>query len=214
MRLTVLLFSFLFCLSAIAQEEFSGEVTYEISYEDLDDQIKAMESMLPKSMTVEMRDGMSKTIQPNAMGGETIVIVNNENGETLTLLNIMGNKMAIKSNANDKEDEEGNVEVEYTEETKEIAGYECKKAIATTEDGTEVIIYYTNELPSASVSDNAYNIDGFPMMIELSQEMFTMITTVTKVEEKKMKKIIMEIPEGYTEKTPEELKQLMQGGGM
>ena len=146
MRITVLLISFLFCLTAIAQDEFSGEVTYEISYEDLDDQIKAMESMLPKSMTVEMRDGMSKTIQPNAMGGETIVIVNNENGETLTLLNIMGNKMAIKSNANDKEDEEGNVEVEYTEETKEIAGYECKKAIATTEDGTEVIIYYTNEL--------------------------------------------------------------------
>lgn len=214
MRITVLLISFLFCLTAIAQDEFSGEVTYEISYEDLDDQIKAMESMLPKSMTVEMRDGMSKTIQPNAMGGETIVIVNNENGETLTLLNIMGNKMAIKSNANDKEDEEGNVEVEYTEETKEIAGYECKKAIATTEDGTEVIIYYTNELPSSSVSDNAYNIDGFPMMIEMSQEMFTMITTVTKVEEKKMKKIVMEIPEGYTEKTPEELKQLMQGGGM
>ncbi|MEQ8908846.1 MAG: DUF4412 domain-containing protein [Vicingaceae bacterium] len=214
MRTLTLTFALLFSVITFAQKDFEGVIQYEISYDDMNDQMKAMESMLPSEMTVEVKDGMAKTTQPNPMGSETIVISNNETGETMTLMDMMGNKIALKTTAEDveKQQEEVDVEIEYTDETQEIAGYECKKAIVTGEDGSEAIVYYTEELPGAKVG-NVNQVKGFPMKMEISQEMFTMITTVTKVEKKKVKKIKMEVPSDYSLKTQEELQQIMQGGG-
>lgn len=214
MKKISLLLALIFSIGLFAQDDFSGIISYEISYEDMNDQMKQMESMLPKSMTVEIKDGMSKTIQPNAMGGETIVISDNNSGESLTLMNMMGNKIALKTEKEDLEDaqEENDIEIEYLDETMEIAGYECKKALITANDGSEVVVYYTNELPSANVSSNIKQIDGFPMQMEISQEMFTMITKVTEVNETKVKKIKMEVPSDYDLKTKEELQKMMGGG--
>jgi GLPGLI family protein len=215
MRILTLAVAMLATTLTFAQKDFEGTIQYEIEYEDLNDQMKQMEAMLPKEMTVQIKDGYSKTTQPNAMGGETVVISEIQSGESITLMDMMGNKVALRTKAEDlkEKQEEADVEIEYLDETKEIAGYDCKKAIITAGDGSEIVVFYTEELPSANVGNQAQQIDGFPMQMEISQEMFTMISSVSSVEKGKVKKIKMEVPEGFKEMTQEELQNMMQGGG-
>jgi GLPGLI family protein len=130
----------------------------------------------------------------------------------------MGQKLAIKSSKEDSEQEQKEAEeqsnIEYIKgETKEILGYKCKKAIIKTEDGGEAVIYYTEDLPNVDVSDQAQGIKGFPMEMMVVTDMMTTITRVNSIEEGKVEKIKMVVPEGYDLKTKEEFKQMF-GGGM
>ena len=192
-------------------QDFSGTITYEMVYENLSPQIKPMAGMLPKSSITEVRDGLSKTSTPNPMGGEVTVIVNSETGDILTLMNVMGQKYATKASSNDVKDED-KPEIEYSEDTKEILGYACKKAVATDKNGNEVEVYYTKDI-DVKVSSSVDGIDGFPMQVIVVNDMFTMTQTVTQIDEGKVKKIKMEVPSDYEVKTLEEL-QKMQAGGM
>jgi GLPGLI family protein len=179
-------------------------------YENLSPQMKPMAGMLPKLATVEIKGELSKTTTPNPMGGEYNVIINSTTGKTLTLMNLMGQKYATEMNPEDIK-EEDKPEIEYTEETKEIMGYTCKKAIATDKDNNEIEVFYTEEI-DAKVSSSVDGIKGFPMQVVISQDMFTMTQTVTKIDEGRVKKIKMEVPSDFELKTLEELQKMGAGG--
>ena len=197
-----------------AQNDFQGEIVYEYSYEDVAAQIKPQIAMAPTSSTIEIRDGISKTTTPNAMGGETIILYEKSSGDIITLLNMMGMKYGIKSNAKEAEaemKEEDKPEITYVEGEKEILGYKCKKAISE-QNGNEVEIFYTEELKDLSELNSTENsVKGFPLEIKLMSDNFTRIQKVKSIEEKKVKKIKMQIPGDYEETTMEELQQKMGG---
>lgn len=200
-------------------QDFKGTIEYEIEYQDLVEEMKAHEAMLPKWMKIEIDGKQSRLTQPGAMGGEpTLVLTDKKSGESIILMDIMGQKLAIKSaiEENEKEDEEIEemTDIEYMDnETKEIEGYTCKKAVINTADGGEATIYYTEDLPNIDVSDQAKGIKGFPMEMTVVTDMFTTITRVKSIDEGKVEKIKMVVPEGYELKTKEEFKQMF-GGGM
>jgi GLPGLI family protein len=210
MKKLTTLFALCFSLLLSAQD-FEGVIEYEITYEELDDQMKPYEAMMPKSSTVEIKGDMARVITPNpATGGSNTVITNSKTQEAITLMDIMGNKVALKSDAEAKD--EDNPEVEYEEETKEIQGYTCKKATVEA-DGTEMTIYYTEELPSINL-DNTGSIKGFPMELTMENSMMTMVQKVKSMERKEVKEIKMEVPKDYKLVTKEELKEMFGGGGM
>lgn len=194
-----------------AQDDFEGTIINKIEYEDLAEEMAAMKSMLPAESVTEIKEGMAKTVTNSPMSNTT-VISDTESGAILMLQSTMGNNIAIRMNQEEiaKEQESKNVEVEYTEESKEILGYQCKKAIVTT-DGIDTEIYYTKELPSFSTNGQPNGIDGFPMQTIVSNDYFTMTSTVSEIRKEKVKKIKMEVPSDYKEMTMEELKK-MQGG--
>lgn len=194
-----------------AQKTFEGEITFKIEYEDLSEQMAPYKSMLPKGSVVFVKETISKVVTPNGMGGETVVISNSETGDILTLMNQMGNKIAMKTNSKEAIDE-ADFKVDYIDESKEILGYKCKKAVVTSPDGNEVEMFYTEELENIKLNANTAKVKGFPMQIIMSQEMFTMVQTVDKIDKKKVKKIKMDIPSDYVLKTMEELKKM--SGGM
>lgn len=203
----------------IYAQDFTGTIEYEIEYQDLVEEVKAQESMLPSWMKIEVDGDKSRLTQPNPMGEPTIVLSDKKSGESIILMDVMGQKLALKNKKEDSEEESKKAaeksDIEYIEdETKEISGYECKKAIIKTEDGSEVEIYYTEDLPNIDVSDQAEGIKGFPMEITMITDMFTSITRVNSVQEGKLEKIKMDIPEGYELKTKEEFKQMFGGMGM
>ena len=183
MKNITLAIAFLLSSFSIIAQDFEGTITYEMVYENLSPQIKPMAGMLPKSSTVEVRGELSKTTTPNAMGGEINVIINSTTGETLTLMNLMGQKYATKMNSEDIKDEE-KPEIVYTDETKEILGYDCKKAVATDKEGNEVEVYYTEEI-DVKASKSVDGIKGFPMQVMITQDMFTMTQTVTEIDKGK-----------------------------
>jgi GLPGLI family protein len=117
----------------------------------------------------------------------------------------------------DGEKEKPAFEVELVDETKDIAGFTCKKGTLTDEDGNESVFWYTEEI-EVSKKGQSYlneNIPGYPMQYEINNGGFVMRMTVTNIKEEltksELKLFDMKIPEGYSETTIEELQQMGMG---
>ena len=197
---------------------FEGVITFKITYPDS----KFSESqlaMFPKVLTVSIKGSKSRT--DFAMSGmNTIEITDHTEKTSVALINMMGQKYAIKQTSEDIQKEmskEPVGKVELTNETKAIAGYTCKKAIVTTEEDGEKITYdvwFTNELGSREINfDNPIykDIDGLLMEFSMKTEQFSMKFTVSSVEKKSVAAKEFEIPADYKLTTKEELKSKFPG---
>jgi GLPGLI family protein len=217
-RLLPVLFFFIY--TSASAKEFSGVITYKITYEGeaLNDQMK---SMMPKTMTLTVKGNKSKVEMITGMG-KNINITNGDDHTTITMMDMMGKKFAFNSTSEDiQKDMEGagDISVEYTNDTKEILGYTCKKAIIHMKGENEgsMTVYYTNELGSKALNfDNPQfkDIDGLMLEYEIvnSNPGFTMHFVATNVEKKKISDKEFDIPEGYEIKTREDMKTMFGGG--
>lgn len=201
--------------SSLFAQTTEAVIQYDVKMDSDDAQVKQQLSMMSGStMTMMFKDDNFKQIMDMGMQ-KTTTIVNGKTDKSLMLMDMMGMKMAIPMEQ--PKDEEGAVkpEVDVTGETKEILGYKCKEVIITSEDESEIIVYVTEEIaPKNNKSNYGSSVKGFALQIEVEQPMFNMIMTATNIEKKvKDKKAFdTKIPDGYEEKTMEDLKAM--GGGM
>jgi GLPGLI family protein len=197
-------------------KEFKGVITYKITVEgsDVTDEMKAM---MPKTMIMSISGNKSRTEMVMSMG-KTVSITDADNKNTITLMDMMGQKIAIQMNQDEIMKEIGDApetKVEVTSETKEIAGYTCKKAIITIpEEDQELIVYFTEELGSGAINfDNPQfkDINGVMLEFEIPNQNFTMKLEAVSVEKKNVPESDFTIPDGYQIKTKEELQQMFGG---
>lgn len=113
-----------------------GYILYDMKLEGLPPEQAAMMGDMETKVT--FKNGKSLTEMSSMMFSNQTV--SDENGVTM-LMEQMGNKMAIKQTKAEMEKEEkkqkdkpADPKIEYINETKTIAGYECKKAMITTVD--------------------------------------------------------------------------------
>jgi hypothetical protein len=216
----VFLLSFLAPVALMAAKPFEGVITYNITYPDnkfTESQMK----MFPKILTVSVKGSKARTELNTSMGNQ--ISINDYTEKTvINLLDMMGQKFAIKKTSADIEKEiakEPVAKVNITNETKTIAGYSCKKAIVTTEqDGekTTYEVYFTNEIggKGANFDNPLYkDIDGVMMEFLMKTPQFTMKFTASSVEKKSVASSQFEIPADYKLTTEEELKTKFGGGG-
>ena len=208
--------------NSTAAKDFKGVITYKISYSgtDLDDQTKAM---LPKMMIYKIKNNLARTEMDMAGMGKQVQIINGDEKVVYSLMDIMGQKMVIKMTEEDINEEMGKqpeFSLQQYDETKEIAGYECKKAVVSSEDEsgnkTSFIVYYTEELGGSKLNfDNPMfkDINGVLMEFEMEQGSMKMKLEAVSVKKENVPDSDFEIPEGYKELTKEEM-QNMFGGGM
>ncbi|MFH1161216.1 MAG: DUF4412 domain-containing protein [bacterium] len=201
-------------------KSFEGVITYKISYPDS----KFTESqlaMFPKIMTIMIKGDKAKSEIQTPMGAQ-IEITNYADKTKVGLINMMGQKYAIQETADEiqqdmKDDPLG--QVQLTDETKTIAGYNCKKAIVTMDDDgskTTYEVWYNNEFGAINSNfDNALykDINGVLMEFTMITPQFTMQFSAIAVEKKSVSSKEFEIPAEYTLTTKEELQSKM-GGGM
>jgi len=219
MRLKTSFFIISFLVAALLQaQDFRGVIKSEITYEDVSVEMKPVLRMLPTQSNTYIRDNMAKVVTPSP-NGEQIVIMDMNTNEMLQLTDAMGNKIAVKTDLQElKEKQEAeDPELEFSDETKEILGYQCKK-VWYEKDGNEVIIYYTEELPNVNYDPNFKTFEGFPLQIKTIMENMTIVQTVTEVSEEKGKKIKMKVPGDYKKMTLEEVLEMQRkasaGAGM
>ncbi len=219
----LILSSFLLVFSSHALADgkpFEGEITYNISYPEsnLDASILAM---FPKAMTIYIKGNFSKTVLNTEMG-KTISIFNSKEKYSVTLIDIMGQKYAIRSSTDDikeKIEKSPQTQIEYLDETKEIAGYTCKKAIITVKDeliGTEskLSVYYSDEFSHNNINkDNPifHGIEGIMLEYEMDAQGTIMKFTATSVNKKKISRKEFDVPKDYEVTTEEELKSKFGG---
>jgi GLPGLI family protein len=202
-------------------KEFSGTIVYNITYPDskLDAQTMAM---MPKTLKMKIKSNMSRT-EMNMGMGTTVVIFNSETRSGVTLMDFMGQKLAMKMTPEDLDKEmkeTPEVNVVTTSETKEIAGYVCKKAILKmkekgSETETELFVYYTEEIASAKMNEvnPLYkDIPGTMLEYTINEKGMNMQLTAISVEKEKIADTEFETPEGFKEVTQDELKSMFGGG--
>lgn len=198
-------------------KEFKGVITYKIAIEGTS-VTDEMRNMMPKTMTMTIMGNKSKSEMVMSMG-KTTSISDGDKKETITLMDMMGQKIAIKSNSDEINAEiakSPKMKVEITGETKDILGYSCKKAVVTNpEDNSEIYVFFTDELGSNYLNfDNPMfkDINGAMLEFEIPNEQFTMKFSAVSVEKKNVNASEFEIPDGYQIKTKEEMQGMFGGG--
>jgi len=207
------------CNYVFAQKDFEGKIVMTIKVSAEDPSMKSMESMMPTSSTVYVKGPKSRVETTAPMVGNMVMLMDTSKKEMTTLMDMMGQKIAMKTSFGDiekKQDGHGEemkktMRFKETNDTKMIIGYLCKKVIMTMEDnGKEIIseIWYSPEIPNSS--NQMPELKGMPLEYAMETQGFKMSYTVASIDKEKVADSMFEIPQGYTVKTMEEL---MQGFG-
>ncbi len=195
-----------------------GHISYTIdATTDNPEMQMAIGMMQGSTMEVYFKDKQTRSEMKMGSMMTVTTITNESNKEFLMLMSGMMGNTAVRSSIDEVEKESGDrpeLEVTMTDETKEISGYLCKKAIVTVE-GMETVFWCTDQIAVAKGGQSYFNdqIPGYPMQFEINNQGLKMTLTVVNVEEKLDKKkaaelFKMEIPSGYKEMTMEELGQM------
>lgn len=193
---------FLFSITGLfAQKEFNGSITYKLTLEgeNLNPQMIAM---MPDMLTYNIKGAKMQTEMQMSVGNITS-ISDAERDEMYVVSEFQGQKNVQHMTKEMLEEERGTeqiIDVRLVNETKEIAGLQCKKAILTQEiDGEEIIsiLYYAPQYFSTAFnvqSKEMTKIPGIPMQFEQQMEGAVMKMEAIKVVKKKLPNSLFEIP--------------------
>lgn len=197
--------------------DFVGSISYTVTNQgDVDATVAAQ---LPTEIIMYYNGPKTRIEQKTSMGS-AIIISNAETKEQIVLIDMMGQKMALKST---KEETENSIaqmpkaDVVVGTETKTIAGYTCKK-VDFTQDGKTSTIWVTEDIKLNNVNWQTPYKDVNGVMMEYSQITgqdgdISMLITAKEVKKEKVKDAMFTVPTGYQEMSMAEFKKMMGGGG-
>lgn len=200
------------CSIGNAQKKLTqGKIVYDIEWEspEMNDEMK---TMLPKEGVVYFKDKMSRMEMSMGMMGDNVTISDGVKNESVTYMNMMGNKMGIKSTAADvsKMRDGEKPKITKTTETKTIAGFNCNKANIEIK-GHKFEIWYTNDIAAANNPTNSYEgIDGFLMEFAVDQKGMLMKMTCKSVEQQSIADDMFTPLSGYEIMTVDEMQKKFQ----
>lgn len=197
-----------------------GSVKYSIEMSSTNPELEMQLAMMQGStFELSFKDDLTRSEMNMGTIMKIVTITNAKSEGGLMLMSGMMGNTAVKiypEDMKDSEEEAPETGVTFTDETKEIQGFKCKKAVVTDGEGTESIIWYSEEIIINKLGQTYLNkeVPGFPLEFELNQGEMKMTMTSTefnKTLDKKAAKTMFDttIPEGYTEMSPDELR-----GGM
>lgn len=212
--------------SSILMAQNQGTIVYEVKIEGLPPEQASM--MGDMEMKVIWKDDKAYVEQTSMMYNIKSVTINSV---TTTLFDMMGNKYFTRITpkditTDDKEKDQPDYKVEYTNETKTIAGYDCKKAIVTVKnkDGKEnkFDVWYTDKIPNQYFRSKhnqkkspqyLQDIKGMPLEYSVSGGGSMLIVFTTKeVNFNPVSDDTFKIStEGYTEMKPEDFQKMGAG---
>lgn len=198
----------LITVSASFAQLTQGHIEYTIEITtDNPDMEMAVSMFQGSKMNIYFKEDASRTeiTMGSLMTNITITDFTTQNS-ILLMSGMMGNKaMILESSEEDMED----FEVVLLDESKEILGYECKKAILTNEDGLELFYWYTEDIAFQPKPNSNIELPGMPLQFQMAQSDMLMTMTASQLN-KKFKEtngmFSTEVPEGYELTTPEELQ--------
>lgn len=205
--------------------DFEGKVTYSISVDNpnMPPQAKAM---IEGSEVIVYIKGTKSRADVNMGFQNTTTITDTKANTSVMLMEVMGNKYKIKPDDKKDTEKKSDVSVKYLDDTKEIAGYKCKKAEITFKDNTETkqttTIYYTEEISNHMGYDSRNSqfkdIKGMPLEYEIqAQNGMKMKMSAKSVNKESVPENKFDIPSDYKETTMEQVQQdmqkMMQQGG-
>lgn len=178
---------FFFCTFSLqAQKTITeGTLTYNISIQTGSNEPRMADMLDGATTTIYLKGSQSRSELVSGLGSE-VTIYDSKKGTGVILKDYSGQKLMITlSNADwDKKNSKyQGISFETTNETQEIAGYNCKKAIARLTDGSSFVVYYTPEL---EIADKDYdsqfkNLPGLALQYEWQAGKMKFKYTLSKI---------------------------------
>jgi hypothetical protein len=142
-------------------------------------------------------------------------LIDSRNQTVVTLIDNHGDKYLIRAGKEDYEKElKQYASVQFTDEkeTKEIAGYTCRRSVGKMADGQTFEVYYSSDLVPENKQFNRrfVNLKGIPLQFEILNKNGTKMTmTATKVDLFAVPGSYFDIPKsGYKEISREEMSKI------
>ncbi len=226
-RLLMIIAMMVSSVCAFAQKPFAGNITFEMTAEGCSD--PNVTAQLAEQTMEYIVMGNNYRMEMN-QGIDIIIIANGTNKTLTTVLGIPGyGKYYIQQTEEDIQKKMSTTKIDYNymEESKTIAGYNCKKVIMTatdleTDEEESVTLWVTSELglgDDINFTDHP-GLKGYPLSTEtktdINGETVTLVQTATKiVPNKKVKATQFLLPSDAKDfsEAPEELKQMLGGAG-
>ena len=165
---------------------------------------------------VYLKGNNSRTDMTSALGKE-VTIYNSKTNNAVILKEFSGQKLMItltKENWVAKHKMYSNIKFELTDETKTIAGYTTKKAIAKMPDGKTFEVYYAPELiPANKEYDPTFGtLPGLAIQYEIESGKMRFKYTLSKINYDAVQVSLFDFPTvGYRVMTYEENQNLKKG---
>ncbi len=162
--------------------------------------------------TVYLKSTLSRSEMNSALASFT-TIHDSKAGTAVVLQEVGGQKLLIRLSADDWKDKNRKYEgisFTVTGETKVLAGYTCKKAVAKLKDGSTFTVYYTDEIIPENIDYNSQfsNLRGLPLEYEFIQGKLVIRYVVSQLSLNPVPISKFDIPKsGYREMTYEESKR-------
>ena len=166
--------------------------------------------------TVYLKGALSRSDMVSALANFT-TIHDSRSGTAVVLQEVGGQKLLIRMTEEDWKDKNRKYEgIKFTpaEETKMLAGYKCKKAIAELKDGSTFTVFYTEDIipENNNYSSEFKTLKGLPLEYELKQGNLNIRYVVSQVSLNPVPVSKFDIPKsGYRELTYEESKKGRKG---
>lgn len=223
-KITPLIVALFFTALSVNAQITEGSVLYTMNIEGLPPEQAAMMGDMETRTT--FKNGKVLTEMSSMMFNNQILV--DDKGVTM-LMEQMGNKMAVKQTKEEMEkenakskDKPADPKIEYTTETKTIAGYECKKAIITTIDKNKkeekIDMWYCEKFPNPNIEGKGKGqhimkgLKGMPFEYSANNGPMKFKIVAKEVSEKPVDDSKFNLStEGYKLMTMDDLKAL-QGG--
>lgn len=209
---TLLSFTLLATLTALAQKKFTtGTISYDIVINTGSDKPKAADFFDGATSTVFLDGNKSRTEMVSSLGTQSTIIDAVKN--SIVILKEYGDQKYMiqltPANWKDANRKYENVQFTYTDETKTILGYKCKKAIGKLADGTSFVVWYTTELVPENKDFQYVNksLPGLAMQYESNMGSLNVVYTVSRVSFNPVPAVKFDLPKsGYRVMSYEESK--------
>ena len=200
-------------ISSFAQKVVSElTLVYDASISSGSAEPRMADALDGSTTTLYIKGHLSRVEMVSALFSST-TIHDSKSGNAVVLREVSGQKLLIRMNSDnwqEKNKRYKDIEFKNTGETKNIAGYNCKKAVATLKDGSSFVVYYTPDLiPENRNYDYQFrSLNGLPLEYELNMGKMTIEYTVSKVNLNPVPASKFDIPKsGYREMTYDESKK-------
>lgn len=192
------------CESVFDRRISEGVIEYDVTYPGIDPD-NMLAGLMPNSMTMKFRKNLFNTELAAGMGMFKTNFVCNSNDYTLiNTVKLINKKYATKLDkaAVEKSNEKyKNATVMKMDETKQIAGYNCHKALIVFDDVQlgSFYIYYTYDikLKDPNWALPFKDIDGVMLEYQMEKYGIVMKFTARKITEAKVDDTAFMLPEDY-----------------
>ncbi len=135
-----------------------GNVKYSIEMSSTNPELEMQLAMMQGStFELSFKDDLTRSEMNMGTIMKIVTITNAKSDGALMLMSGMMGNTAVKLSAEDLKkntEESPEADVTLTDETKEIQGFSCKKAVVTDEEGTESVVWYTEEITVNKLGQN------------------------------------------------------------